>query len=209
MKKTLVLLGICIAGFIGLGLYHVHFQSHLLEKELDDFDKLLVQPNSITCGPTSCAMVLQYYGKNITIKEVEKVTKTEWFVWKGNSVGMTIPSMMKQGLTMLGVLAQIRWGDVKVIKHFISNERPVILLVRSGETTWHYVVVVGFNEKQFTIADPATGTKYKLDIETLENTWSFTHDMEGNKCENEMLRKLLFSVDIYPRIMIIPRNASK
>jgi len=203
------LLAICVAGFIGLGLYHAHFETHLPEKELDGFDKLLVQPNNITCGPTSCAMVLQYYGKDVTIKEVEKAAKTEWFTWKGTPVGMTAPSMVKKAMNDLGVPAQLRWGSTTNIKHFISDDRPVIVLLRSSETTWHFVVVIGFNEKQFTIADPASGTKYQIDIETLDNAWRFTHDMNGNRCENEMLYKLLFSIDVYPRTMIIPRNPPK
>ena len=209
-RKTLILLSICLSGFIAFGLYHAHLETHPSEYQIQNFDTVLEQPDGITCGPTSCAMVLKYYGKEVTIDEVKKQTKTHWWTLGKTPIGMTEPSMIKSAMGHFGVPAQMRWGrSLHVLKHFVAQDKPVIVLVRSGDTTWHYVVVTGFDKEEFTIVDPGPGKTYKMKKDVLDKCWNFTHDMDGDECDNDLLKNLLFNLDVYPRSMIIPKEAKK
>ncbi|CAE7860245.1 PYRB [Symbiodinium microadriaticum] len=154
---------------------YTHPESHQIE-----FKTLLEQPDGITCGPTSATMVLKRYGKDVKLSDVKSKTKTEWFKYGRQPIGMTSPDMIPVAMKNLGVPAKMRRGTIKELKYFVSTNRPVIVLVRSGKTTWHYIVVVGYTKKDFTVADPGDGKISKMKLEHLKGSWEFTTDMSGN-----------------------------
>ena len=145
-----------------------------------EFTTLVTQPDGITCGPTSVTMVLKRYGKDVELDAVKSKTKTEWFKYGRQPVGMTSPDMIPVAMKEFGVPARLRYGTVDQLKYFVSTNRPVIVLVRSGQTTWHYVVVVGYTKDDLTTADPGSGQIEKISLKNFLGAWDFTTDMHGN-----------------------------
>lgn len=141
---------------------------------------LIAQPDEITCGPTSATMVLAKYGIDRTVSEVEVKTKTKWFRYKGRDIGMTAPEYVATALTQLGVPSSLKGGGLDELKHYVGLGRPVIVLVRSGEYLWHYFVVVGYDEQDVVIADPAGGRRYNMRADSFLGAWAFDFDLDGN-----------------------------
>lgn len=146
--------------------------------QIADFP-LCRQPDNITCGPTSTLMVLKYYKKDVTRQVVETETKTEWFTYNGQRIGMTAPDYVARALKRLGVPARMELGNLEKLKFYVSANKPVIVLLRSGQYTWHYVVVVGYDESKITIADPGGGIRWNMTNEHFIGSWKFITDMSG------------------------------
>lgn len=158
---------------------------------------LLEQPDGITCGPTSATMVLQYYRKQVDLDDVRKATKTDWFVYKGSRIGMTVPEYLASGLQQLGVSAKKRVGNLNNIKSLVSQDRPVIVLVRSDRTRWHYVVVIGYNDHEIIIADPGWGRRRVLPTNQFLGAWAFETDMDGTAMgKADLVQQLLHWTDV-------------
>lgn len=152
-----------------------HPETHQIE-----FTTLVSQPDGITCGPTSTTMVLKRYGKDVKLDDVKAKTKTEWFKYGRQPIGMTSPDMISVAMREFGVPAKMRHGTIKELKYFVSTNRPVIVLVRSGQTTWHYIVIVGYTKDDLTTADPGSGQIEKISLKNFQGAWDFTTDMHGN-----------------------------
>jgi len=147
---------------------------------------VMEQPDGITCGPTSATMLLHYYSKDVTLDEVKKEALTEWIRFKdGTNFGMTAPDALRVAIHKKGVEARVRRGNIGELKRYVSQNKPVIVLVRSSNTTWHYCVVVGYNEDEVMLADPGYGFIRAINTDRFINCWKFTHDMNGNKCNFE------------------------
>jgi predicted double-glycine peptidase len=154
---------------------------------IDGFEKhIIAQPDNITCGPTSATMILRYYSKDVTLDEVKKEALTEWFRFKdGTNFGMTAPDALRVALHKFGVKSRVRRGNVGQLKKFISEGKPVIVLVRSSNTTWHYCVVYAYDEEGVHLGDPGRGQSRYINTKTFVNCWKFSHDMNGEKCNFE------------------------
>lgn len=178
MKRYIPFLMLLI--FVGVLISQTLFNdsSHPESCQIDSFP-LIDQPDEITCGPTSALMVLKFYGKNVTLKQVESETKTEWFEFEDNHVGMTAPEFIPKAMTIFGVKSYRRSGNIDKVKRYISQGKPVIVLVRSSRTTWHYVVVIGYDKDSVTIADPGGGIRWSLPTGDFIGAWQFTTDMQG------------------------------
>lgn len=180
-------------------IYPVSFQIH-------DFP-LILQPDQITCGPTSAAMVLRYYGHDVDIDAIKIKTRTQWFSYKGEAVGMTAPSFVQTSLKHFGLPAKTYRTDIDRVKYFVSQYRPPILLVRSGWKTWHYVVVVGYDKNNMVLADPGYGKLRSISCEKLENAWAFTSDLRGTDFRgNDYWKVLLESSDVKDHMLIVPKK---
>lgn len=157
------------------------------EVSLIAFTILLKQPDSITCGPASTTMVLNRYGIDVELDEVKIKTKTEWFQYGRNPIGMTTPDFICSAMDSFGIPVKSKRGSIDELKYFISSGRPVIVLIRSGQTTWHYVVVVGYTKDAIVIANPSSGEIEMMKIENFMGSWNFTSNMKGvsivPKCE--------------------------
>ena len=187
MKKYILLVLLCLL-FAGLFSYHSFNKTAVPdEAKIVDFEKhIMEQPDHITCGPTSATMVLHYYSKSVTLDTVKKLTYTEWVKFQdGTNFGMTAPDSIRQALHRSGVPANLRRGNIYELKKAIYEGKPVIVLLRSGKETWHYCVVIGYNENGFNLADPGYGEARFINKETFINSWKFTHSMNGTKCGYE------------------------
>jgi hypothetical protein len=168
------------------------------------FNSPLQQPDHITCGPTSAAMILHHYDIRVSPDEVKKHSKTVWFAQNGKDVGMTSPDYLPIAMNKFGLPATMKYGDLDVLKHYVAKDKPCIVLVRSGESLWHYVVVYGFTPEKLNIADPGSGTLYEMTEKTFIGCWSWATDMDGITCGNTYLCTLLRAIEVYPYTFICP-----
>jgi predicted double-glycine peptidase len=175
-----LLLYIGTALFVATLVYRAEYPvEHPPSHKIDGFE-LISQPDDITCGPTSTLMLLRRYKKNPKFEEVESLTRTKWFEYKGEPVGMTSPDYISVALRKCGVNSRLRRGNIDSLKHYISQDRPCIVLVRSSNTTWHYMVATGYSEKVMLFADPAIGNVRVLTLKDFLGSWNFLTDMDGN-----------------------------
>lgn len=150
------------------------------------------QPDGISCGPTSASMVLKYYGFSAGIGPLKTQANTRWFEFGGYKVGMTHPGNLSDAMNVYTRGVGVFSATTQDLKRFVDQGRPTIVLLRSGSTTWHYVVVIGYRNdgQSFTIADPGNGGyTHEMTAANLNGAWQFSHDMEGNyipdrKCGN-------------------------
>jgi len=154
--------------------------SHPLAAEVV-WETYLQQPDGITCGPTSATMLLLHLGHTASIDAVKAETKTEWIRWEGKPIGMTSPEFIPKALDRFGVSAFMVQGTLSQLKHYVGQGQPCIVLLRSGTYTWHYVVVIGYDEQSIVIADPGCGCRRVLAREDFLGSWSFITDMRGEK----------------------------
>jgi hypothetical protein len=148
--------------------------------QIENFS-VFTQPDSITCGPTSVLMVLRKYGIDTTIDAVKKETLTEWFSYDGNHFGMTSPDYIPIALKNFGVPSKLIFGDLAKLKHYVSQNKPIIVLVRSGKNIWHYIVVIGYDRESLTIADPGFGLVYKVPEKMFLESWAFNSTINGKQ----------------------------
>lgn len=183
MKKILVsilVITTVIAFIWGINFSYPHPSTH----EIDGFD-YFEQPDGITCGPTSVLMLLHRYGKNVTLDEVKSQTKTQWFKYNDDPIGMTSPDCIVPAMNHFGVGSRLLRGDLDRLKYFVSKNRPAIVLLRSGQQTWHYVVVIGYTENKIIVADPGPGARKEMSVENFLGAWDFTHDMYGESTQTK------------------------
>ena len=166
---------------------------------------LLEQPDQITCGPTSCAMLINHYGHEVTIQSVSKETKTKWTSYKNENIGMTSPDYIQIALKKFGIRSKVKTGNLDQLEHYVSQDRLPIVLLRSGEKTWHYVVAMGYNDKEVFLADPGWGEVRKIKNEVFLRSWEFAGDMRGNTLPtDDVISFLVLMADVQKKTMIVP-----
>jgi hypothetical protein len=143
--------------------------------------KYVEQPDGITCGPTSALMLLARYGKEVTLDQVKSKTATKWFSYEGKDIGMTSPDMIPVALKHFGVPASTIYGNLDKLKYYVNQRRPPLVLVRSGYWTWHWVVVIGYDEQNIIVADPGSGKRRVMPSEAFVGAWKFNTDMRGKR----------------------------
>jgi ABC-type bacteriocin/lantibiotic exporter with double-glycine peptidase domain len=191
----LLMLGVAI-------ITHWHVFHHPDSYRIADF-KFLRQPDEITCGPTSATMLLNYYNISATIEEVQKKTKTHWLTYHDKSIGMTAPDYIPKALDEFGLHARLKEGTLDQVKQYVSQNRPVIVLVRSGLKMWHYVVVIGYNNETIYIADPGSGQEEEMPVANFIGSWSFATDMTGEKFGTDLYKLMIRGVDITGNLLVV------
>lgn len=165
----------------------------------------ILQPNKITCGPTSVAMVLTAYQKPLPLQMVICHTHTVWFNWNG-PYGMTMPQRIAGTLKRNGVPAQMGRGNLEFLKSKVSQDKPCVVLLRSGELRWHYVVVIGYDLEYIFFADPGEERIQMLTVEHFMDSWNWEKDTNGEICSLYFPITILKMLDVYPRTIIFPTN---
>lgn len=141
----------------------------------------LQQPDAISCGPTSCAMIVNWHGIKSSIEDCKQKTHTKWFVYKNKEVGMTLPDYIAVCLEKYGIDTELQSGNIHKLKKYVSENKPVIVLLRSGIQYWHYVVVIGYDQNNIIIADPGYGKRELIPEKIFTDSWKFKADMRGNQ----------------------------
>lgn len=120
------------------------------------------------CGPTSAEMVLHYYGKWVTQRDI----------WDKGGIDTihigTFPNELDQALDRLGVPVHTYGGkNYAALEQYIGEDKPCIILLQQGLKAYHWVVVVGYdNRDRFLIADP-NGFFEWWNKQKLDQYWGF------------------------------------
>lgn len=166
-----------------------------------DLNHLIQQPDDITCGPTSVSMLMYFYNLNVSVDDVKKITKTVWYTWSGRDIGMTSPNLVLSALKYFGFNSKIKYGKIIDLKHTISSGKPCIVLVRSGEWNWHYVLICGYDKDYIFFANPSTGEIQGLSTDEFYASWSWNADLRGRLC-GQLAKYFLKGIEIYPNSYI-------
>lgn len=118
------------------------------------------------CGPASLSSVLSYYGHNISQEEIAK------HVYIKELKGALITDL-ENFANRLGFKTILKSSNIDEIKGFLEEKKPVIALIDIG--FWvvskpHYVVIVGYDEKNFIVHTGYEAGK-KIDYREFEERW--------------------------------------
>ncbi len=136
----------------------------------------LVQYHSLSCGPTSLTMVLNFMGMNLDQRDVDSIRPNK-------SAGLA-PSVIRDGAKKFGAEASVQDNATfEEIDAQIRSGQPPILLINNGTGGQHYVVAIGtstnaFGQREIEYLDPMTGQPVK------ENFDAFVRNRWGNIKEN-------------------------
>lgn len=178
------------------------------EQHLISLD-LCIQPDSISCGPTCVCMVLSTYNRAVTVEEIKLKTKTVWLQFSQYNIGMTSPDYILVAFHYYRVPVRLQQGNISALKFQIYQNRPCIVLVRSGEFSWHYLVVIGYDLEHIIVANPSDGEIHYFSNEIFLNCWNWTGTTRGNKAMSGYPVTLLNMLEIYPNTMIFPEKGAK
>jgi len=111
------------------------------------------------CGPTSLAMVLEYWGLNVTQEEiVAHIYDPE--------ARLTNISAMKSYPLRCGFRSEELNGSIDCLKKWIQKGCPIIVLQKLSlqDAYGHYRVVVGYDDERdlVTTFDPILGPNYNI-----------------------------------------------
>lgn len=151
------------------------------------------QPDGNTCGHTSIAMILEYFGTDKTIEEIEEIVKS---IGKQNenSEGLS-PETIVNVFSKLNVKSYIK-NDLSFdeIKAYINTRVPLIIEMQAWvddpnkdlSNEWgdgHYNIAIGYTLDYVIFADPYSFYKAYIKYDDLLPRW---HDNDYGK-KNEKL----------------------
>jgi len=134
------------------------------------------QPDGYTCGPTSLAMALKFYGMDKSIHpELATLCNT-------TTDGTPSTDNLVNAAKQLGFAGSYtKSGDIGWLSQVTAGGSPVIVNVAGGVWTGgHYIVVTGVKDGTVYINDPAwgfsnekghSGNKITMDVNTFSSIW--------------------------------------
>ena len=120
-----------------------------------------------TCGPSSLAMLLRYYGKHATTAEIVRETRTA-------GLRGTLITDLAAAARRRGVAAEVVDLDVPALRARISSGQPAILLVDLGVWAWsrpHYLLAYGATPEGV-VANSGDQRGMVIPYGTLERQWA-------------------------------------
>jgi len=121
------------------------------------------------CGGAAAAMVLRYWGD--THAGIDQFAP----LVDRRAGGIADDDLVK-ALIARGWSATTFVGSIDSLREEINQKRPVIILVSSGRTRYHYLVVTGVgSDGGIVVHDPTWGPSRTLSPEELERGWRPAH----------------------------------
>jgi ABC-type bacteriocin/lantibiotic exporter with double-glycine peptidase domain len=118
-------------------------------------DNVVLQDKSNTCGPAALKMVMDRYGKTVTLQELEATNHVQ--------AGWSMQEL-KELAERYGLRSEGRWLDAGKLSR---SRFPVLLFVEDN----HFVVVDGVDSAGFfSLCDPAIG-RVKMHGKALTKIW--------------------------------------
>jgi ABC-type bacteriocin/lantibiotic exporter with double-glycine peptidase domain len=120
-----------------------------------------------TCGPSSLAMVLGYFGHDVTTQEIVRETRTEGL--KGTLITDLAGAARRRGFA-----AEVADLDLPRLRERIVAGVPVILLVDLGVWSWsrpHYLVAYGWTAEGV-VAHSGREQGKVIPFSTLDAQWA-------------------------------------
>ena len=97
--------------------------------------------------------------------------------------------------------AKIKTGNIKKLKCVVGSGKPCIVLIRSGEWNWHYVIVIGYDKEMIYYANPTDAEIDALSVDEFDRAWNWTSDIRGRSC-SWWISFWLRILEIYPRTYV-------
>lgn len=134
-----------------------------------------------TCGPTALKMVLQYWGRKISEKEIIKGiggikkygVRTIKLAEFAHKLGFET-ELLSYNRKLADGKAKIKKPSVQDILKYIKDKVPVILAVRSAilyekapKKFGHFIVITGYQNGDFLYSDPDDGKRHKINTKKL------------------------------------------
>ncbi len=131
-------------------------------------DVPFIEQTDNLCGPSSLAMVANYYGKNVTAEDVSQLV---YIPEKKGSLQIEMQAAARN----LDFVAYAMQMDLASLRSEINAERPVIVLQNlafSIYPIWHYSVVTGRDpSNEYLLLHSGRHKYYRSSWTTFENTW--------------------------------------
>jgi hypothetical protein len=120
---------------------------------------------SETCGPASLAMVLAFWGEEVTHDELVEAVMMPGD--KGVQGSRLIALARDRGFRAVAFE-----GDLPLVHDYVSREWPLIVALDAGHGRFHDVVVVGFEGDSVLLHDSARGPAQRVRIREFQKKWA-------------------------------------
>ena len=140
-----------------------------------------IEQNENYCGPASLAMVLGYYGE-----EVSQEVLGEGIV---GELGVTTRSLSAKA-EEYGFKVDVYSCRIETLLYYVSKDVPVIArIVNSTSTNGHFVTVIGYDlvSKMIYLNDPAIYNNVELKISEFVDVWDVRTLEKDNNSWNQMI----------------------
>ena len=174
MKLLRVVITISIFSALLSGCTAIIVANHVVPKtpEIENGDIVIDVPfvaqNKFFCGPASLTMVADYYGRDLTLSQVEKLMYLP--VVKGS-----LQTELQATARSLNFATFPMKLDRESLIAEIDQKRPVIILQNLSlemYPIWHYAVVVGRSpNSDYLLLHSGEHEYYRVPWKTFENTW--------------------------------------
>jgi ABC-type bacteriocin/lantibiotic exporter with double-glycine peptidase domain len=142
-------------------------------------DVPLVKQTRDGCGAASIAMVMQYWSSHgarisATAAEPDAILRKLYSPEAHGIYASKLEGYLRQnGFRTYAIRG--RWED---LEQHLQKGRPLIVALKPGASSQHYVVVAGVDEQQSLVMlnDPAQRKLLKTDRADFEKEWSGTHE---------------------------------
>lgn len=123
------------------------------------------QDTTYTCGPVSLQMVLEFFGRRHSEKELSQLAKTEHL---GTAHGE-----MVRAVTALGLYCYVNSdAALEEVKYFLNLGQPVIVnFIEPSSDEGHYAVAVGYDKRHLILHDPWNGPYFRLSFADFVRRW--------------------------------------
>jgi predicted double-glycine peptidase len=131
------------------------------------------------CGSASVAMLIQYWGSHgapvsAAMADPDAIFRKLYSPEAHGIYASRLEGYLRQnGFRTFAVSG--RWDD---LKQHLEKGRPLIVALKTGGGSLHYVVIAGMDEKQSLVMlnDPAQRKLLRTDRASFEEEWSGTHN---------------------------------
>lgn len=106
---------------------------------------MISQIDESDCGVASLAMLLKYYGSDVSLSYLRNIAKTDK---DGTTALGSVKTAQQLNFETKAIKADMRLFDIADLHH------PFIAHVIKDNQLLHYYVVISSNKKYVTIADP-------------------------------------------------------
>lgn len=113
----------------------------------------LPQDNEFGCLAACTQMVLDFYGIRVSQTEMNRLFELR-------TGGVPFSNISR--ISRYGVKVALLEGDENLLRKAIDGEHPAIIFVNTEQltsywdsSTWHAIVVVGYDDRNFFVNDPA------------------------------------------------------
>jgi ABC-type bacteriocin/lantibiotic exporter with double-glycine peptidase domain len=134
---------------------------------LDDLNVPFLPPTEALCGGAAAAMVFRYWGdRHADVQQFAPLVDTR--------AGGIDTGALAGAVRARGWLATEIQGSLEAIRTNLEDQAPLILLIEDRPSRYHYVVAVGFDDRQVLVHDPTWGPSRPIAVDRLMRAWAAT-----------------------------------